>query len=96
MKYCANSGFHGSVIVQLMFPPSPFGMDTTARCKRHAQESYSGTQNQLGHLQVPRRTCRMSPCQRSRYNPKTRQEATATTSKLQGASRMLNAMRRPA
>ncbi|KAL0702328.1 hypothetical protein Bca4012_058450 [Brassica carinata] len=79
-----------------MVSPSLFGMDTTARCKQHVQKSYSGTKNQLGYLQVLRRTCRMSPHQRSRYNPKTRQEATATTSKPQGASSMLNATRRPA
>ncbi|KAJ4876046.1 Uncharacterized protein Rs2_41064 [Raphanus sativus] len=36
------------------------------------------------------------PYQRSRYNPKTRQEATATTSKPRGASSMLNALRGPA
>ncbi|KAL0655390.1 hypothetical protein Bca4012_075974 [Brassica carinata] len=30
------------------------------------------------------------PCQKSRYNLETRQEATATTSKPQGASSMLN------
>ncbi|WZZ77667.1 hypothetical protein YC2023_098239 [Brassica napus] len=36
------------------------------------------------------------PCQKSRYNPGTRQEDTPTTSKPQGASSMLNAIKRPA
>ncbi|KAL0730287.1 hypothetical protein Bca4012_026380 [Brassica carinata] len=96
MKYCANSGFHGSVIVQLIVPPSLFGMDTTARGNQHVQEVYSGTKNQLGYLQVPGRTCRTSLCRRSRYNPEITQEATATTSKPQGTSSLLNATRRPA
>ncbi|KAH0867655.1 hypothetical protein HID58_074677 [Brassica napus] len=55
--------------VQLMVPPSLFGMGTTAHHKKHVKEFYSDTKNQLG------------------YNPKTTQEATAITSKPQGASR---------
>ena len=39
-------------IVQLMFPPSLFN----ACRKQHVQEIYSGTKNQLGYLQAPRRT----------------------------------------
>ncbi|KAH0898386.1 LOW QUALITY PROTEIN: hypothetical protein HID58_047954 [Brassica napus] len=34
--------------VQLMFTPSLFGMETTARRQQHVQEIYSGTKNQLG------------------------------------------------
>ncbi|KAF3508388.1 hypothetical protein F2Q69_00006048 [Brassica cretica] len=61
-------------------------MGTTAQRKQHVQEFYSGTKNQQGYLQVPRRTRRTSLCRRSGYNPKTTQEATTITSKLQGAS----------
>ncbi|KAH0867440.1 hypothetical protein HID58_074462 [Brassica napus] len=60
--------------VQLAVPPSLFGMDTTAHHKQHYQDE---------HVERP-------PCQKSRYNLETRQEATATTSKPQGASSMLN------
>ncbi|KAF3536205.1 hypothetical protein F2Q69_00023032 [Brassica cretica] len=35
--------------VQLVVPPSPFGMDTTAHRKQHVPEFYSGTKSQLGH-----------------------------------------------
>ncbi|KAH0867651.1 hypothetical protein HID58_074673 [Brassica napus] len=35
------------------------------------------------------------PCQKSRYNAETRQEATAKTSKLRGTSGILNAIRGP-
>ncbi|KAH0898851.1 hypothetical protein HID58_048419 [Brassica napus] len=73
--------------VQLVVPPSPFGMDTTAHRKQHVPEFYSGTKSQLDeHAERP-------PLQKSRYNPETRQEATAT-SKPQGESSMLNAIRR--
>ncbi|WZZ71061.1 hypothetical protein YC2023_082431 [Brassica napus] len=34
------------------------------------------------------------PCQKSRYNPEMRQEATATTSKPQGALSILKTIRR--
>ena len=44
-----------------MFPPSLFGMETTACRKQHVQEIYSGTKNQLGYLQAVRRTYRTSP-----------------------------------
>ncbi|KAL0702237.1 hypothetical protein Bca4012_058359 [Brassica carinata] len=79
-----------------MVPHSLFGIDTTARRKQHVQEFYSGTKNQLGYLQVPRRTRRTSLCRRSRNNLEIMQKPTATTSKPQGASSMLNATRRPA
>ena len=78
-----------------MFSPSLFGVETTAHRKQHVQEIYSGTKSQLGYLQAPRRTCWTSPRQKPRYNPETRQETTSTTSKPQGASSMLNAIRRP-
>ncbi|KAL0789755.1 hypothetical protein Bca101_006001 [Brassica carinata] len=78
-----------------MVPPSLFGMGTTGHPKQHFQEFYSGTKNKLGYVQLPRRTRRTSLCRRSGYNPKTTQEATTITSKPQGASSMLNAIRRP-
>ncbi|KAH0903341.1 LOW QUALITY PROTEIN: hypothetical protein HID58_042844, partial [Brassica napus] len=60
--------------VQLAVSSSLFGMDTTAHHKQHYQDE---------HAERP-------PCQKSRYNPETWQEATATTLKPQGASSMLN------
>lgn len=76
--------------VQLMFPPSLFGMDTTARRKQHVQEIYSGTKIQLGYLQVPRRTCRMSLPKSQGTIPRQGKKLQATTSKPQETWSMIN------
>ncbi|WZZ27119.1 hypothetical protein YC2023_010520 [Brassica napus] len=46
--YIVESGQESMAEFNQMFPPSLFGMETTARRKQHVQEIYSGTKNQLG------------------------------------------------
>ncbi|WZY72306.1 hypothetical protein YC2023_004546 [Brassica napus] len=57
-----------------MFPPSLFGMETTAR----ANNMYRRSTPVISRHQDEHAECPL--CQKSRYDQETRQEATATTS----------------